>query len=62
MLKSRYRSSRFAAMLADSVSSSVGQNRFDGVLRNPKLLRDFGEALAVVEVVYDRTDRQGCAA
>ena len=44
--------------MRNAVTLGVCQNRLDGVRRNFKLLRDFGDAHAVVEVIDDRVDRQ----
>src|ERR1700733_5142842 len=40
----------------------VGQDRFDRVRRNLELFRDFGDAHAIVETIYDCIDGQPRAA
>ena len=44
--------------MRSATTLGAGQDRLDAILRNFKLLRDFGDADAIIEVVDDRPDRQ----
>ena len=44
-------------MAAPAVTAGVSQDRFDTIRRNLKLLFDFGDAQAIVEVIDNRVGR-----
>jgi hypothetical protein len=48
--------------MRNALTLGVGQNRIDTIRRNLKLLYDFGDAHAIVEIIDNRVDRHPRAA